>query len=408
MPRYLPALGTSAAVHTGVVLMLVWPAVHPAVQAGAPSVLPVFVVPAPEDPVYAGLNPMDPAGRDWSQTGGVSGTIPSAELDKIAAHASVLFPFLTPGLALDAFFPIEALAPYQGGLRNPLAPVRRDTPRRRKPPALALEDAQMQEIVDSAWSRRDRWTAFEPVRVLAQTYAADDGRLPELLKAYREQNALQPYMDADIRDPRLWVQLNLAADHVTFIRFVRHYVAEHQGTRASIELLLLLDTIAEANGDALLLLLDRDPEKDLAWTRASSPRGYALVVELRARYEKALAGLGLTSPTSVRTHYDRVRLSILRAAIRTAPDGYRAMDARFAIGAILWRQDRRQEAMDEWRGLTVVEGNTYAAATEEVLAVLHSDGPAREISRALRNQEGRWRSFSFDRLRQFGYRSDTY
>src|SRR4051812_45774981 len=121
MTRYLPAFGTSATVHVSMVAMLAWIALHPAIQSAAPSALPVFVLPAPEDATYLGLNPIDTASRDWNlRTGGVSGALSGAELNKIAEHAAVLFPFVTPGLSLDAFFPLEALAPYHAKLRNPL------------------------------------------------------------------------------------------------------------------------------------------------------------------------------------------------------------------------------------------------------------------------------------------------
>jgi hypothetical protein len=40
------------------------------------------------------------------------------------------------------------------------------------------------------------------------------------------------------------------------------------------------------------------------------------------------------------------------------------------------------------------------------IARTHIDG--REIDRLLKNENGRWLSLSYDRLRHFGYRFDTY
>ena len=103
--------------------------------------------------------------------------------------------------------------------------------------------------------------------------------LAALIALYRDQNALQPYADGSMRDLRLWAQLGLAADHVDFIGFIRGYAAAHPSTKVTTELLFLLDTLAQANADALAVLVETNQPGDLEWTkedasaRVSSWRG---------------------------------------------------------------------------------------------------------------------------------------
>lgn len=121
------------------------------------------------------------------------------------------------------------------------------------------------------------------------------------------------------------------------------------------------------------------------------------------------------SPAALAEYYDGVRLAILDGVLRTAPDGYRASDARVLIGTIFWKQGRYGEAMRFWRRLACAPADSYlAACTPLARAIALSGAPqreedlARQIARVLKNEQGRWWDLSDDRLRRFGYRFETY
>lgn len=418
MTRYISSFGCSALFHAGVVGLLVWllspGGAPPSVVAPPESAIAAFVVPR-EDPTFPGLNPLDPSAGEKIRPLAPDERLVSVggftfDAGKIAARATVLFPFVTPGLSLDHF----ALRP--GDPRTLLFERGTDAGRRGKAGRpLALSDAALQALVDKAWSRRERWQAFEPIRRLAVAHDADAGALPLLFQRYTDQDALQPYQDQAIRDPRFWAQLGLAADHVKFIGFIREFAAAHPGTRASIELLFLLDRIAEASGDALTTLLAYDPERDLRWTRESNRPAYRLALQLLHHYRSELSRRGMYSNAAVALHYDRVRLAILDGIVRTAPGGYRASDARFLMGAIFWKQGREQEAMRAWHGLACAATDSYVTACTQMTRVMRASvtGGARpalasEIARVLKNEQGRWWDLSYDRLKRFGYRFDSY
>jgi hypothetical protein len=102
-----------------------------------------------------------------------------------------------------------------------------------------LSDSALQSLIDQSWSRRDRWRTFQPIVKLAERYNADIGKLPTVLHAYLDQNGTQPYVDSTVLDPRVWLQLGLAADHVDWVGFISRYASEHPSTRATTELLFL-------------------------------------------------------------------------------------------------------------------------------------------------------------------------
>jgi hypothetical protein len=273
---------------------------------------------------------------------------------------------------------------------------------------LRLSDRALQQIVDRSWARRERWRAFQAIKKLVETHASG-GSLPRVLREYRVQNALQPYTDQDARDPRLWTQLALAADHVDFIAFIHRYVSTHPSTEASSELLFLLDTIVQANRDALRVLLDSDPATDLQLTARSNPQAYSLIVELRAEHADTLKQRGLASGVEIDTLYDEARLAILTRLLASTPGGYGADDARFLIGAICWHEGRRADAVRNWRELGENQDGVYANASTALRAIVNSTHlDARQIERVLANENGRWLSFSYDRLRRFGYAFDRY
>jgi hypothetical protein len=270
--------------------------------------------------------------------------------------------------------------------------------------------AELQALVDTSWTRSNRWQAFDALRRLTEAGRADDDGLATLLALYRDQNALQPYADGPIRDLRLWAQLGLAADHVDFIAFIRRYAAAHPSTKVATELLLLLDTIAQANEDALAVLVETDQPGDLAWTKQTHPRAYLLARDIMRHYAPEIARLGLTSRESVEHFYDQGRLGILTRVLLTTPNGYRADEVRYLVGEILWKQARRDDALRTWRALSATAAESpYATAIAQMRAAVQPARPdARNIGYILRNQQGRWASFSDDRLRRFGFRADAY
>jgi hypothetical protein len=432
--RYVPAFASSLVVHALVAAVVLWlmspPVAVPDVKAARTMV--AFVVP-PEDSTFPGLNPVDRSQAEWRFPEGKSASLRIGglriDVAKIGGRARVLFPFLTPGLSLDHFL-IVPQRDRRSLLQNPFMPAR--TAVKRKPVRpLLLSDRALQSLVDKSWARRERWTAFEPLARLAEAHDPDAGRLPALLQQYGAQNSLQPYTDVATRDPRFWAQLGLAADHVSFIGFIRRYASGHPSTRATTELLFLLDTVAEANRDALNVLLDTDPAKDLRWTRDANPDAYRLAAELRRYYKSELDRRGLTSEEAITAHYDRLRLAILDGIVRTTPNGYRANDARFLMGAIYWRQQNTDDALRSWSEITPDGNDSHGVANALIVAALRGRGIARprtntdphgrtasgqpldsplrvEIDRILKNEHGRWVDLSYDRLRRFGFRFDTY
>jgi hypothetical protein len=273
-------------------------------------------------------------------------------------------------------------------------------------------------MVDRSWSRRDRWKAFQPIVLLADRHSADAGDIPALLQRYRQQNSLQPYDDASTRDPRLWAELELAADHVDFIGFLRRYASERGPSKSTTELLFLLDDLAQSSQNILDTLLTVDPQQHLARTHQESPIAYDLVVELQRYYRSELARRGLTSADAIAAFYDNIRLRILTGIVNTTPGGYRVNDARFLIGAIFWRQHRTEDALLWWRQLTADPTDSHVSTYAEIIGALQAVGSIdsdgrdaalkMQIKAILSRDYVNWVGFSFTRLRKFGYSFDTY
>ena len=329
----------------------------------------------------------------------------SFDFRKVIARAGALFPFLTGSVSLERLASVASREPATG-IGNPL--VRAGPSDVAKPP-LVMTDAAVQSLLDASWSRRDRWQVFQPIIALAERYSARVGRLSDLLAGYVAQNGLQPYADPKIRDPRLWTELGLASDHADFIDFIARYAAQQPSTKATTELLFLLDKIAQASFDALITLLDVVPEEDLQWTRGANEHAYKAIAAIQQYYRVLLDRRNLTSRAALKQYYDEARLSILSTIVATTPDGYRVSDARFLIGSIYWNRGRPDDAAGVWRDITVSRDDAYAFAYEQILA-LPADTPldARRVSEILSRVHGTWLSFSATRLRQFGYHFDTY
>jgi hypothetical protein len=428
MPRRILSLAASGLLHLTAVAIAAW------TSAGAPRVLPparppsmaVFVLPHEDASAPPGLNPIARGDQEIIRHSQVQTTMVAlpafiVDIDKIDKRAALLFPFLTPGLSLEHF----AIVPPNESremFHDPFAPAHAQARSGRRLPPLVVPGSTLQALIDRSWSRRDRWTPFQEILKLADAHNPDAGRLPDLLHAYHRQNGLQPYVDASIRDPRLWVELGLAADHVEFIGFISRYTSAHPQTKASTELLFLLDQLAQASMDALITLVDSDPFVSLGWTREANPDAYELIVDLRRHYTRQLERKGLTTTETPAAYYDKVRLGILAGLLRTTPRGYRANDARFLIGSIHWRHGDTGDALRTWRVMTRDQDDAYAASIERILDAIAQIGGDRgdvdsretrrlltlQVNAALRAEHGRWIVFSIDRLRQFGFHFDTF
>jgi hypothetical protein len=420
-PKTSQVLGSTAsrALHAGIAAVMLWPTSRPVMRtppanaaSGGPKV-EVFVVPQPETGSAPGLKAFS-AGQDpfdFVFDGG-STTLPlpgfTFDYDKVARQATLLFPFLTPGVSLDAF----GLMPRDPS-RRLYYPATIPGDGAQALPPVVLTESRLQAIVDASWSRRDRWTVFREVMSLGDAHDPHEGELARVFQRYVQQNALQPYADSTMRDPRLWAQLGLAADHVAFIGFISHYASAHPSTRATTELLFLLDKLVQASYDCLITLLDIRAANDLQWTARQRKDAYRLIEKLHAHYSSQLEERGIGSPAALRTFYDKVRLAILTALLHTTPNGYRSGDARYLIGTIYWRHGDQAAALDVWRGIVADPGDTFAAAYSQTLTAIQGEAATeqplhRRIDRALDAELGRWRDFSYTRLRHFGYRFDTY
>jgi hypothetical protein len=327
---------------------------------------------------------------------------------KISDRATLLFPFLALKMSFEPAEPAARTASKR--LVNPLSPPLEDTSTR----PLVLSDAELQALVDKTWSRRRRWTPFQPIAAMAETSDPDTGRLPALLRAYVEQNALQPYVDANIRDPRLWTELGIAADHGDFVDFIARFAVDHPSTKATTELLFLLEKLAQGSYDALITLLDTRPAEDLWWTRDSNREAHKLIVTLQRYYSLELERRGLLERGELKAHYDGVRLRILNGIVGTTPRGYRVNDARFLIGGIQWRAGRTADAVRVWREMTIDPTDSYVALYSDLLSALPAAGASGQkldpvrVGNAVNAERGRWINFSYDRLRQFGYRFESF
>jgi len=395
------------ALHLALLALLARPSDTPS-SRGSESSSPVITVLHAADLAESPAAPLpriDGPGLPGSPDVSVDGF--TFDVDKIARRRDALFPFITADAAFEA---LSATLTGEGrsGQSYGRNPTRALSPLRLRPDAL-------QRLVDRTWSRRDRWNSFAPIRQLLETHDADAGDVSRLLKTYFDQNILQPYYDAAAPDPRVWVMLGLAADHVDFIDFVLRFVRDRGMTRASVELLLLLDKLVQGNRDALFALVDLDPEADATLTRTTNPEAYDLLVAVRNAYRVRLASRALVTKEQIGERYDSVRLTILDAIISGSSDAYRANDARYLAGAIHWRAGRFDAAVRLWRGMRPQPDDSYYLGESQLLSVIDSTATgdrtprdARRVVAALDADQGRWLLFSVDRLHQFGFRFDTY
>ena len=165
--RRLGAHIVSAAIHGSVVALLLFESnanpmfasKHADGEAPRRSKMAVFVV-APPSNSLPGLRPTEDTDDGISeQTSGQPVlSIPGLTLNvrKVAARANLLFPVITPGLALEQFLPVDFSD--RPSLVNPfLGSANAD--RAVRAPLSANAEAR-QALVDRSWSRHERWHAF--------------------------------------------------------------------------------------------------------------------------------------------------------------------------------------------------------------------------------------------------------
>ena len=326
------------------------------------------------------------------------------DLDKLQARREALFPFLTTDMDfLDRVNDEVHGEPAQ--LALPSA-VKSNNARKLRP--LQLSDMELQEIVDGAWSRRERWITFARLAELTRSYDPDRGQVPLVLRAYLDQNLLQLFCDTGTRVPRFWVMLENAADHIDFIEFTRVFTRDYPSSVATTELLFLLDKLAQASRDALLLLASIDPERELTGTENKYRSEF--VVALQRHYRERLEHRQLSSADDIKAWYDSVRLQILQTVIATSPNGYRTADARFLAGAIHFERGETSEAIRRWREIRPDSGDAYVEEYSRLLEELQWPQGVRtqQVKYVLDSVDSRWRTSSLARLRYFGRTCESY
>jgi hypothetical protein len=390
-------------------------------QNQAPAARPLLQASHETGPAKVGI-PMEP--------GESTLTLPDFTLDveKLVSRRTALFPFITRTLS----FNVEKRREHPAtALVNPFSPHSSPT----QEPPLVLSEAEVRRLIDESWARRRRWGPFQRLRAFVDAHNPDVGEVPALLRGYVNQNALQPFVETSIRDPRVWAQLELAADHELFLDFIADYVSRHPRTKGSVELLFLLDLIAQASLDALQALMEIEPDRDLRWTRQTNAAAFETFVEIRAYYVAQRKRRGLDSHRALGRHYDQIRTQILTTIVQTAPDEYRVNDARYLLGEINWRRGRFADAKRIWSQMRADPQGRYAEARASVIRALrdaesrrlaapppdsrrrrpawmrgdgYSDSESRTINAILEAEYQGWVSFSRARLRRFGYALDSF
>lgn len=414
MTRHVNAFTASFSVHLLAIATLLWlsaAAVRESARAAALGKSAVASSPTLELPrsrETANAPPIkvtaEPSTLDApNETGSTEVRMPYFAFDfaKLKQRAAALFPFLTHERALEPLRQLAATREHTG-LVSPFARAVDDTAG--KPP-LVMRDAALRTLVDTLWSRRERWAPFQTIAALAKQHHPSRGQLPRLLRHYSEQNLLQPYIESHVRDPRLWVMLGIAADHGDFIDFITAYAAEHPSTPATTELLFMLDEMAQGSRDALLTLLNIDPRKDLYWSRQRNEDAYSFIVVLQKYYRTQLEQRGIASSEGTSMYFDSVRLAILTAILQSTSAGYRESDARFLIGSIYWRNGRHQEALAMWRAMAPAPDDRYIVSASALLTAISTpDSVSGEaIDDILKAERARWIDFWWSRLNGFGY-----
>jgi hypothetical protein len=322
-------------------------------------------------------------------------------LAKIDARRASLFPFLTADLSFIDRMATD-IRSASAHLKNPLEPALAAQP-------LVLDDRLRQQVVDEAWSRRDRWKQFSQIRALLIGHDAHTGDAPALMRAYLDQNLLQPYCDGRSKDGQFWALLENSTEYADFLEFIRAYARTRSSSRTTTELLFLMDELAQGNREVAQTVLGTNVSHDLAYSATISPNAARLAAGIATDLRVWLASHRYTEHEGVGPAYDQVRLRILSTIVETTPGGYRESDARFLAGEIFFRQDNVEEAMQWWLKMRPRDGDTYGDAAKAILAILE---PGKvdvfALRRVLWKESARWHDVNYARLKQFGFRCDSY
>jgi hypothetical protein len=323
------------------------------------------------------------------------------DIEKIGSRAGRLFPFTEPILRSST-----TQARGRGGSVGAFVKGSRLAA---QSPVLTLSAPEMQALLDASWSRRQRWDSFQQILDLLQRFDPQHGDLPTLLRRYVNENLLQPFNASENPEPKIWGLLSVAADHFDFLQFITTFVERVPSSKVTTELLFLLDKLVQANLHAALTLFKLDTVRGIEWTASVSPKGAEMLVALQSHHQSAFGNRGLWDETALASRYDEVRVGILQQLIRSTPQGYRANDARFLIGEIWWQQGRRTDAREAWGESTPDANDEYFTVYSDVRTNLGADNVSRtRIDAALNEQTRRWTQASFERLRHFGFRFDTF
>ena len=322
-------------------------------------------------------------------------------LAKIDARRASLFPFLTGDLTF-----IERMASdVRAGatrLGNPLDPALAAKP-------LSLTAPLLQQIVDESWSRRDRWQRFQQIRALLIGHDGHAGDAPVVMRAYLDQNLLQPYCYGRTKDGQFWALLENATEHADFLEFIRSYARTRSSSRTTTELFFLMDELAQGSQEVADTIVGTNISHDLAYTATISPNAVRLAAGILGDLHSWLAVHGYTRHQGVRAPYDHLRLRILATIVETTPDGYREADARYLAGEIIFRQGNFDQAMEWWRPMQPQPGDSYAAASTAIRDLIdRGNQDISAVRRVLWAQSAFWKEQNYKRLRRFGYRCDSY
>lgn len=384
-----------AAISIVITLILLMPAPPPRAVEPAMTEAAHLELSATPDPPIAVDEPVKPEDMSGYDISGLP-----FDMMKIASRRQSLFPFLNYDFAFLDRVAADARK-SAGEVANPMAAA--------SEPPLSLPPAQRQQIVDESFARRDRWIRFGTIATLIETHDANRGDAPALIREYLDLNILQPYCHGRTKDGQFWALVENAADHADFLEFIRDYAKRNPASLATTELLFLVDELAQASREAALTVSGTVIHRDLLRTAVESPPAAKLAADVDRSLRDSLAARGLTM-ADLPEAYDGFRLRVLATIVETTPGGYREADARFLAGQIFFMRRDNDQALEWWKPMRPVEGDSYAPAAREIADAIrgHDRLDAAAIGTILSRERARWNVTSFGRLRQFGYRCDTY
>ena len=95
------------------------------------------------------------------------------------------------------------------------------------------------------------------------------------MRAYLDQNLLQPYCDGRSKDGQFWALLENSTEYVDFLEFIRSYARTRSSSRTTTELLFLMDELAQGNREVAQTVLGTNVSHDLARTATMAPNAAA-------------------------------------------------------------------------------------------------------------------------------------